>query len=161
MKWAKLMVLLLCSQHALAATYSSTQRLTIIVDPPPPCQLTVSDLDFGVVAVSKIDNSSYKKMPLHFAFSCSEVNQALTVKMKIVAAALDDTTAQTSAPGLGVQFFAGNAATPLPLNGDIDNQGQPADVAARGLSVMPFIMPGETVAAGTFRAQISLQMEYQ
>ncbi|POP44385.1 hypothetical protein CHU32_02970 [Superficieibacter electus] len=161
MKRASLMILLLMSLNALAATYSSTQQLTIIIDPPPPCQLTVSDLDFGVVAVSKIDNSSYKKLPLRFVFSCSEVNQALTVKMKIVATALDDTTAQTSVPGLGVQFFVGNAVTPLPLNSDITNQGQPADVVARGLSIMPFIMPGESVEAGTFRAQMSLQMEYQ
>lgn len=160
MRWfAGVLLVIMC--RVQATTYSSTQTLTIIIDPPPPCSLTVDDLDFGSVVISQIDNSGYKKMPLHFAFTCSEESQSKTVKMKIIAATLDDRTAQTSAPGLGVQFFNGNATTPLLLNSDIADQGQPADVVARGLSVMPFKLAGQTPDAGDFRAQITLQMEYQ
>lgn len=160
MKWFAL-ILLLMMCNVRASSYSSRQTLTIIIDPPPPCSLTVEDLDFGAVVISQIDNSRYKKMPLHFAFTCSEESQSKTVKIKIIAATLDDRTAQTSAPGLGVQFFNGNATTPLLLNSDIADQGQPADVVARGLSVIPFKLAGQTPDAGDFRAQITLQMEYQ
>lgn len=160
MRWyAGVLLVIMC--RVQATTYSSTQTLTIIIDPPPPCSLTVDDLDFGAVIISQIDNSRYKKMPLHFSFTCSEESQNKTVKMKIIATTLDDSTVQTSAPGLGVQFFSGNATTPLLLNRDIADQGQPADVVARGLSVMPFKLAGQNPEAGDFRAQITLQMEYQ
>lgn len=153
--------LLMVCLRAQATTYASSQYLTIIIDPPPPCTLAVDDVDFGMVAVSQIDNSSYKKMPLRFAFSCAEVNTELSVSMKIIAAALDEHTAQTSAQGLGVQFFSGNEVTPLALNSTISGLGQTADVVARGLSVMPFLVAGSTVPTGDFRAQMTLQMEYQ
>lgn len=160
MRWLAL-GLLMIANCTVAETFTSNLSLTIWIDSPPPCSLTVEDLDFGTVVISKLNNSSYKKLPLHFSLSCSEEDQSLTIRMKIIATALDDSTAGTSSSGLGIRFFSGDSMSPLPLNSFITDQGSPNEVVARGISVLPVVIAGATPQAGEFRAQISLQMEYQ
>lgn len=150
-------LLLSMSSEALDVHFSGTLVVT-----PPECTVnggTTTDVNFGDIHETLIDNSSYKRSPIDYTLNCTNV-YSNSLKMKVSWSEITlngQSVIRTNRTNLGIAIFQGNTRL---SNGSVVNftygSGQPE------LYAMP-VKPAGTVLTdgGSFNGTLTFVVDYR
>ena len=151
----------LLTGSALAGeTKSVPLTLRVLVDPPPPCTVKGSNVDFGDVIIKKINGTEYRKDAGYTLNCANSLSDDLQMQFKGTTTTINgETVLSTGITGFGIRIE--NAADNS-LFAIGDNTWTPFSVSSQPqLNAVPVKQNGVTLTGAQFNASMTMVVDYQ
>lgn len=147
--------------HAVRAeTKTVLMELKVLVDAPPPCTVTGSDVDFGDVIIKRVDGINYL-MDAAYTLACPD-RKADDLRMQLkgnTTVINGETVLSTGIDGFGIRIQNGADNALIPVG---DTQWIPFTVSSQPqLKAVPVKQSGVQLAATPFSASLTMVVDYQ
>lgn len=142
-----------------AETKNVPLTLRVLVDPPPPCSVKGSSVDFGDVIIKKIDGTAYRK-DADYTLNCTNsLSDDLRMQFKGTTTTINgETVLSTGITGFGIRIE--NAAdNSLFVIGD--NNWTPFSIGSQPkLKAVPVKQSGVTLTGEQFSTSMTMVVDY-
>ena len=141
-------------------TKSVPLTLRGLVDPPPPCTVKGSNVDFGDVIIKKINGTEYRKDAGYTLNCANSLSDDLQMQFKGTTTTINgETVLSTGITGFGIRIenVADNSLFAIG-----DNTWTPFSVSSQPqLKAVPVKQDGVTLTGAQFNASMTMVVDYQ